>query len=136
MATSGREGALARRLRELEEEERRLNQSMKEVNRHMRKLERGAADVFEARTAPSPRPAPVQEPELSPVGEEPLAPRAGAAPRRAAPRGSEKFASYFASGSFVKPRPLGRERRVQRNKAIFMLVFVLIVGYLVYHLIF
>ncbi|HMP75550.1 MAG TPA: hypothetical protein PKE12_04560 [Kiritimatiellia bacterium] len=137
MATSGKEGSLARRLRELEEEERRLRQSMKEVNRHMRKIERGAADSFESRTAAALRAPPPAAPETAPTQAE-VETVAGrpAAPRRVGPRESDKFASYFSSGSFVKPRTLGRERRVQRNKAIFMLIFVGLVGYLVYHLVF
>ena len=38
----------------------------------------------------------------------------------------DRFASYFA-GSFEGMRPLRHERRIQRNKAILMIVFVLLV---------
>lgn len=38
----------------------------------------------------------------------------------------EKLANYLASGSFGKRGSLTRERRLQRNKAIFMLIFALL----------
>jgi hypothetical protein len=122
MPTSERESALARRLRELEEEERRLRQSMKQINRQLRRLERGAPEVFDARAVAPPPSAP--PPQTAPPA------------RRPDPTEDKRFANYFASGSFVTTRPLGRERRVQRNKAIFLLIFALLMGYLVYHLIF
>lgn len=140
MPPSEREGSLARRLRQLEEEERLLRQSMKDVNRQLRKLERGAADAYDskpsawtARNAAPPEAPPQEVPREQPV---PEAPPVEMAVRRPATRSNDRFANYFASGSFVKTRPLGRERRVQRNKAIFMMIFVLLVGYLVYHLVF
>lgn len=133
MPASEREGVLARRLRQLEEEERALRQSMKEINRQLRRLERGSGDGLELRRALSAMPSPpttaaAPEPDSDPLGT--------AAPRRPVARPNERFANYFASGSFVKTRPLGRERRVQRNKAIFMVLFVLLMGYLVFHLVF
>ncbi len=141
MTASSREGLLARRIRELEEEERRLRQSMKDVNRHLRKLERGAPDSYDGRTAawpPGPSPvAPevaIEEGATRPTGAvRPSAEPAGARPE---PRADKKFASYFSSGSFAETRPLGRERKQQRSRAILMVIFVLLVGFLVYHLIF
>ncbi len=128
MPTRERESALARRLRELEEEERRLRQNMKNVSRQLRRLERGASEPFDSRVPAETR-APAQDPMPRPQ-------EAAPSGRRAEPSEDKRFANYFASGSFVKTRPLGRERRVQRNKAIFLLIFVLLMGYLVYHLIF
>jgi len=47
-----------------------------------------------------------------------------------------RFASYFSVERLGAGRPLRQERSVQRNKAIFMVIFVFIVGYVVYRLIF
>ncbi len=135
MPTSERESALARRLRELEEEERRVRQTMKDVNRKLRRLERGAPVALEPR--PPMEAQPLQTPSPRDP-EQPLRPATGAVTStpRLGPSEDKRFANYFASGSFVKPRPLGRERRVQRNKAIFLLMFALLMAYLVYHLVF
>lgn len=134
MRTSDRESSLARRLRELEEEERRIRQTMKEVNRKLRRLERGAPVALEPRAQTERTPIHEEPPRQAPESVRP----APAAPvsKRLDPSEDKRFANYFASGSFVRQRPLGRERRVQRNKAIFLLMFAIIMGYLVYHLIF
>lgn len=141
-----KEGALARRLRALEEEERLVRQSLKDISRRMRKLERGQpVELPEPRTAPwrgAPEPIvpeslqpvePIQQPIHEPLPTS-IPPPGG---RRPAARESDRFANYFA-GHFQRGavRPLNRERRVQRNKAIFMLIFVALVGYLVYRMIF
>ena len=41
-----------------------------------------------------------------------------------APRTDERFASYFMAGSLQEAEPLRGERHTQRNKAIFLLVFL------------
>lgn len=46
--------------------------------------------------------------------------------RAAAPGKPEKLANYLASGSFGKAGSLSRERRIQRNKAIFMVIVAVI----------
>ncbi|HMO52426.1 MAG TPA: hypothetical protein PKA21_15000 [Kiritimatiellia bacterium] len=43
-----------------------------------------------------------------------------------------RLASYLASGSFGKSRTLSRDRRIQRNKAIMMLIFAVIAVYSLY----
>lgn len=141
MATKGRESAVARRLRELEEEERRLHQTMKDVGRHMRKLERASGDAIDSAPSAWSTREQLRAPELSegPVSRREESATAGDAEvsRSAASSQSDKrFANYFSSGSFIKTRPLARQRRTERNKAIFMLLFVLLVGYLVYQLFF
>ena len=141
------ESPLERRLRELEEEERALQQNLKEVTRKARKMESLTGEPGLTRTEPRlastvPRPgAPVadglpdEDPELELPPVRP-SPAPGMAPRNPAPRQTDQFASYFASGSFGKARPLGRERRVMRNKAIFMLILVALVAFVVYRLAF
>jgi hypothetical protein len=44
----------------------------------------------------------------------------------------ERLANYLASGSFGKGGSLSRERRIQRNKAIFMMIVALIAVYSLY----
>ena len=136
MAKAEQRGPFSRRLQELEEEERLLRQSMKDVSRHLRKLERGEAEAVQARSSPGwgARPAqPVAEPPGDPP---PALQQAVETPRQADPRGNERFASYFASGSFVKTKPLARARRNQRNRAIFIMIVVILAAYIVFHVVF
>ena len=58
--------------------------------------------------------------------------------KRHAVIGDRRFINYFSttSGAFNIGRPHRRERKVQRNKAIFMLVVVLVTFYIVYRLLF
>jgi len=44
----------------------------------------------------------------------------------------QRFATYFGSGSLHSVRPLRQERRVQRNKAVFMLILAAAILYLVF----
>lgn len=146
MPRSEQEGSLARRMRALEEEERALRQSMKDVNRRMRKLERGQpVDVPERREfawqGAAAQHAPASTAPVEAVNQPMDEPLPAAIPppgsRRLPSRGSDRFANYFA-GHFQRGevRPLNRERKIQRNKAIFMVLFVVLVGYLVYRMIF
>ncbi len=50
---------------------------------------------------------------------------------RVRPVQDERFRAYFGNGSFVASRPLKQERRIQRNKALFMLIVVLFFGFMV-----
>jgi hypothetical protein len=90
---------------------------MKQINRRLRRLERGVSEPFDAGAAAAP---------LSTTS----------STRRASLIADKRFASYFASGSFVDTRTLSRERRIQRNKAIFLLICALLMGYIVYRFIF
>jgi len=44
----------------------------------------------------------------------------------------ERFASYFTTGGFKSTVPLRHDAKVQRNKAVFMVVLVLLLGYILY----
>lgn len=70
----------------------------------------------------SPQQSPVEPPER----EMPL-PKAGP---------DQKFASYFVTGGLHSVRPLRQEKRVQRNKAIFMLIVAILLLYGVIQLLF
>ena len=44
----------------------------------------------------------------------------------------KRFTNYFAQGSFMGPvMPLKQEKNLQRNKAVFMLIVVIVVGFVV-----
>lgn len=58
----------------------------------------------------------------------------GARPPRGSGEDKQRFASYF-SGSFIGARPLREERRVQRNRAIVMMIVVAVATFVVYSLV-
>ena len=102
--------------------------------------ERPYADIEEAELR-------VPFPPAEPVAETPASSADGElfpGFKSAAPDGKKKpisdtkqFASYLASGSFGKTsRPLSQEKKLQRNKAIFMLVFALLAAFVVFRMIF
>ncbi len=64
-------------------------------------------------------------------------PDSSAVPRNKAVMKDQRFANYFSSGNFLGgQRPMKQEKSVQRNKAVFMLVVVIIVAFSVFRLIF
>jgi hypothetical protein len=56
-------------------------------------------------------------------------------PKNKAVMKNHRFASYFSSGNFLGGRPLKQEKSVQRNKAVFMIVVVIIVAFSVIRLV-
>lgn len=144
MAWMKRESPYERRIRELEEEAERVRKNMQQLMKNVPREAVTSSPALGARPA-GPRlrssyqrsvapPVPVHAPQsLRP--EEPSAPvppDQPEVPARSAEHRPEKFASYLASGSFGTPRSLSRERRIQRNKAIMMLVFALLAIYSLY----
>ena len=57
----------------------------------------------------------------------------GPRPRQAV-SGDKRFANYFTSGTFITPRPLRTEKNVQRNRAIGMIILLVLVGLWVFSL--
>lgn len=143
---------LEQRLRELEREQRQLQSAARTLSNALRNPTR-LGDALK-RTAQTERPKP-------PVARrDPAAPAppsstetpdelfswerkergasgttlfpAAAPPGRAPVQGDQRFASYFLAGGLMGPRPLRQAKSVQRNKAIFMIVIVLVVAFLVY----
>ena len=43
--------------------------------------------------------------------------------------GDQRFSRYFSSGSFSRSTPLSHEKRIQRNKAIFAVLCLIVFGY-------
>lgn len=146
------ETAYERRMRELEEEAERVRKNMQALMKNAtRETTAPTASSSGPRTRSSAMPgqsyAPVdntayadQELEESVDEQETMSatdPRRGAYQqheynRTAAPGKPEKLASYLASGSFGKAGSLSRERKIQRNKAIFMLIVALLAIFSLY----
>lgn len=83
-------------------------------------------DLFTAARAPGPR---LRRPGTPPIPAEPLP---VARPKPAA--ADDRFVNYFATGSFVGGGAPPEARRVQRNKAIFMLLLVVLFAIILYSL--
>ena len=156
-----RESALSRRLKDIEREITALDRDVKSLAKVAKKT---GSEPVPARPAAAPAPAsapqapepPMPAPpppnlrhsdELFPArtaashmpSRGPLPPDDdAAAPDRERGRvgGDRRFASYFVSGNMDSIRPLRQERSVQRNKAIAMLVFVVLVLLWVLYLVF
>jgi hypothetical protein len=126
--------------RELEHVESNIGQLDEAVNtpdresavRRLRKV----ADRQERRDEEPPRgplkpePAPAYAPPATPP--EPAAVAGlGEVPEGGNPRltPDRRFASYFVTGSLQSVRPLRTERRTQRNRAIFMVIFAVALLY-------
>jgi len=146
-----RETAYDRRLREMDEEAERIRKSMQQL---MKSVPRASTSQRPAPEAPLSRPPAYRasgrppEPrwdEDAPAADDGIGdapglgnPREMATPVEA-PRGAgaatprpDRLVNYLASGSFGKSRSLNRERRIQRNKAVMMLIFALLAIYSLY----
>ena len=139
---SKEKNAIERRLHEVEANSAELRAEIRRLERALKKPERlldrpqllattpivprirpAVSTAAPAAEAP---PAAVSEPASY---HEPM----GAAPeRRIAVSGNETFARYFSSTRFLGPPALGRERNIQRNRAILLVIGAVILGYIVY----
>jgi hypothetical protein len=140
------------RVEELGREVSRLDGEIRGLSRAVDHPDREAAArrlrrLFEEQSRPKPPPVPAPVPEPAARGpverplpaerEPPLSADAAAVPDMemgAEPEGTaarSRFASYFVTGGLQALQPLRQERRVQRNKAIFMLVVAAVLLYAV-----
>jgi hypothetical protein len=108
-----------RKLKHIEQEKKRVQS---EINALSRALRRG--DVLSSPAAPGA----MQASHNLPSG-------ASGGGRALPARGDQRFAHYFSTGGFKSPIPGRQERRIQRNKAIFALILLVVVGYIVLTLI-
>jgi len=99
----------------------------------MRRLRRVSTTALPPGAAPAARTGYFEAPK-PPTGVT-LAPAEGEAglPK---PVADQRFATYFGSGSLHSVRPLRQERRVQRNKAIVMLILAALLLYSVAKMLF
>jgi len=147
------ETAFERKLKEIEQEKRRVQNEIKSLSKAMKRGEVPPSPSV-ARTPPRQIPASGKPEEASPAKEsagelfawrkdkDAAQPQKAEAPRKSvgSPWGAEKkrpisgderFSNYFSAGGFQSPLPARQERSVQRNKAIFMIVLVIVVGYII-----
>lgn len=127
MAWLKRESAYDRRIRELEEEAGRVRKNMQRL---MKVAPRESSYVGEEKPgfgAPR-KPAFRSTTDLRERAPSEEAPAPASTRSEDTPR-TEKIANYLASGSFGKGGSLSQERRIQRNKAIMMLIFALLALY-------
>lgn len=139
--------ALERRLNKINQESQLLRDDIKTISRALRK-QGDFRELPGLKSTPTLRPsggagAPQEQKRKGAAGPSQKT-RAGKASRvkktgartRASRRGSSKrFANYFSAGSIVAATPLRQEKSVQRNKAIFMVVFVVLVSFVVLRLV-
>jgi hypothetical protein len=62
-------------------------------------------------------------------------PEPSSGPKNKAVMKDQRFANYFSSGNFLGSRPMKQEKSVQRNKAVFMIVVVIVVAFSVFRLV-
>lgn len=90
-----------------------------------------------AAAAPPPPPEPPPPPPAAMAPPAQPEPAEAAAPKPKGVLKDERFANYFSSGSFLgETGGLKQEKSVQRNKAVFMIIIVIIVAFSVYQLVF
>ena len=150
MQRSGRKNPrLKARVEELDRELARMDAEIRAISRAtehpdresaLRRLQHLAAEQGRARDLQTSRAAGRVEglPDRNETAEPRLAEPQGLAAPEVVPRGGPdpRFANYFVTGSLHSVRPLRQERRVQRNKAIFMLVVAIALLFLVFSMIF
>ncbi len=124
-----------------------LDRELRQVRRTLRSATRNAGSPAAPRRAPAARATTPAAPssradarggELFAHAEQAREPSSAPAPRARAPGGGEakeRFAHYFASGSFVgATRPMREERRIRRNKALYMVILAVIVAFVIFSL--
>jgi hypothetical protein len=135
---------IERRLHEVEDSRAELRAEIKRLERALKKPERlleyphllptTRPSAPRVRIASSPT-TPVEPGATEPaVATEPTV--EGLRHRGSVSVTDDRFRRYFASTRFFGPPALGRERNVQRNRAILLLVGALILGFIVFRLVF
>ncbi len=116
MKENKRNDPLNRRLAEIERERRRLEREMRSLNRT-----KSGYKTAPLTTAERGQEARGTEPQVESRERSPLQ------------RGTsvERLNHYLSSGSFGKCRPLRHERAKQRNRAIFMIIVVLLAIFII-----
>ncbi len=148
MAQAEMESPLARRMRELEEEQAELQRRMKDLSRKARKMGAETSTrlperpVVRSTALPDNREVSVPSAQaVEAVEQESAAGAASAPPSRSTPPrpGNPRaphYASYLSGGPLGRARPLSQERRLVRNKAIFMLLIAAVLIFIFIRLVF
>jgi len=139
MASRNDKNLLERRLREVDQSRTELRAEIKRLERALRNPERLlqrpqllpttapiTPRVRPAATTAAPAPEPVHAVPAVPVPTAPVA-----SERHIPVSRNETFARYFSSTRFFGPPTLGHARHIQRNRAVFWLIFALVFAFLV-----
>jgi len=129
---------ILRRLREVEQSRAELRAEIKRLERALKRPERLMENPH---LLPSTSAAPRGRTTTTSAASASAAPAQAEAlssmPARSGPvAGNETFAHLFSSTRFLGPPALRHERRVQRNRALLLLAGVVILGYIVFKIIF
>lgn len=143
--TSRKNSRLQSRIDELQRELERVESHIEQLNeavnvpdqetavRRLRRVtdRRGLMEGTPPPAAPAPEPVAAAPVETARSAGEPLPTDAaeGLEPGNSRLAPDRRFASYFVTGSLHSVRPLRTERRIQRNKAIFMAIFAVALLY-------
>ncbi len=123
-----------RKLEELQKESEKVRNTIKVLDRALKHSDSGALREWGETAAPEPlAPKTSQASASMAPGIPPSSPPTSPGGRRPTQM-DHKFASYLTSGSFIPASPLREDRSVQKNKAIFMIVIVGVVAFVVYSL--
>ena len=134
--------SIERRLDEVRDSSAELRAEIKRLERALKKPERLLEQPY---LAPTTRPLAPRIRAASPVSSTATAtaepePAYNNPPdgqdRRLPAANDDRFRRYFSSTRFLGPPILGRERNIQRNRAIALLLGALILGLIVFRLIF
>jgi hypothetical protein len=136
----------ARKIKEIEQEKRRIQREIKALARAMKRGEMppapgrttaahgagsgeaGEADLFSWSASASA----VQDG----AARDTVRKTGGPLGRGAPVRGDQRFANYFSTGGFKSPLPAPKDRSVQRNKRIFLAVVGVLLVYILIHIFF
>lgn len=127
---------LSHELARVEDEMRSLSRATRHPDRETaaRRLRQVAEEQEKARTTPVARAPAPPEPVAQVVAAEAEVPAGGEPGPKNMP--DPRFANYFVTGGLHSVRPLRQERRVQRNRAILMLLLAIFLLYGVLSLLF
>lgn len=116
-----KQSALDRKLDRIEREKRALEQEMKSLSRAVKRGQMVLPNPTEYSPAELPKGS-RRETSLGATVSQ------GPAPAKKPPvRGDARFANYFSTGGLKTPLPTRKGRAVERNKLIFIIIFVSIV---------
>lgn len=135
MPRGGKDSAVERKLRAVEQELNGLRKGMKSLSKEMGRVRRPEEEP-PVELPPPQAAAPLEPRRSAPAAEKmpssPALPIDEPRPARTATATSSdriregRFADYYLANSSKSPKPLRHELRIQRNRAIFMLIVTLL----------
>lgn len=113
-----------RKLRDIEREKQRVQEEIKALSRNLKK-----GDVVQSPAVPT---AAGGRSVFGVVDAGPGSPSTSRPPARPPAQRDERFANYFSTGGLKTPLPGPKNRSVQRNKTVFIVIVVLMLIFIVF----